>query len=54
MLELSYELKRVLDQELNYLKVITRSGQGLINIKVNVIEKASLLKDPGYQVSDYE
>jgi hypothetical protein len=54
MLELSYKLRKVLNQEPNCLKVITRSGQGLIDIKVNVIEKASLLEDLGHQVNDNE
>ena len=46
MLKLGDELRGVLDQEPNYLKVIARSGKVLIDIKVNIIEESSLLEDP--------
>jgi hypothetical protein len=46
MLKLGDELKGVLDQEPNCLKIIVRRGKVLIDIKVDVIEESSPLKDP--------
>ena len=51
MLKLGDELKGIFNEETNSLEVIARSGQVLIDIQVNVIEEASLLEDPGNQVS---
>jgi hypothetical protein len=51
VLKLSDELKGIFNKEINSLEVIARSGQVLIDIQVNVIEEASLLKDLGNQVS---
>ena len=46
VLELGDELRGVLDQEPNCLKIIARCGKVLIDIKVDVIEESSLLEDP--------
>jgi hypothetical protein len=46
VLELGDELRGVLDQEPNRLKVIARSGEVLIDIKVDVFEESSPLEDP--------
>ena len=54
ILKLSDEFKGVLNQEPNCLKVIARHNKVLIDIKVDIIEESSLLKDPWYQVSNNE